>query len=272
MLKRIILLFPALLLPIILCGYTGKQDDTNKREVAPTVTPAQVEKHIIEVSLSDITPAATPNVESTEAPEKEIVAPTKEQVLAAREQALEGMPEEQIALLCEVVDNANYWWEARYLYGDIFSVLEDPNNLFWNRFNETGRIQIGWNCVGLDWERICAEENLTYTEFCEKYSDSDAITESWIDNEYKADDFIDVATTIMDYVQNNDLRTDIQFLIDEMVSCRDNHDVQAANNLFKMFHDMHYYLLNYSDLRSYDDEASIVAKYYGMLSVFSEGV
>lgn len=49
--------------------------------------------------------------------------PTEEDVLAARQQATEGMSQQQIENLTEVVKTANLWLEHKYMNGDFFEQL-----------------------------------------------------------------------------------------------------------------------------------------------------
>lgn len=80
--------------------------------------------------------------------EPEPFVPTEKDVLHAREKALEGMTEEQMKRLKLVVKEANLWWEHRYLYENIFGLLEDPDHPIWNCFDQKGEIQIGWAVDG----------------------------------------------------------------------------------------------------------------------------
>ena len=86
--------------------------------------------------------------------------PTEEDVLAARQQATEGMSQQQIENLTEVVKTANLWLEHKYMNGDFFEQLSDPNNLYWNYFHQTGEIQIGWAVDGgLDMDAVCEQKS-----------------------------------------------------------------------------------------------------------------
>ena len=50
--------------------------------------------------------------------------PTEEDVLAARQQATEGMSQQQIENLTEVVKTANLWLEHKYMNEDFFEQLK----------------------------------------------------------------------------------------------------------------------------------------------------
>ena len=91
--------------------------------------------------------------------------PTEEDVLAARQQATEGMSQQQIENLTEVVKAANLWLEQKYMNEDLFEKLSDPNNLYWNYFHQTGEIQIGWVVDGdIDIDAVCEREKLSIGE------------------------------------------------------------------------------------------------------------
>ena len=74
--------------------------------------------------------------------------PQKEEVLAMRENVLEGMKEENTKALCSLVKKANKKIENEVIYHRFFQILSDPDDLFWNSFDQTGEIQIGWTYDG----------------------------------------------------------------------------------------------------------------------------
>lgn len=196
-------------------------------------------------------------------------APSKEQVLAAREAVLEGMTTEQIERLTENIKVANIRMEWAYLYDNIFGMLEDENSLYWNYFDQKGDIQIGWTYDGGYYERkeIQERENLTTDEFYEMYG-----TPVVAYNRFDAGNFIDLITEMQESVQNENLRGDLQRLIDETALAKDTHDVEHAENIYEILHDMDYYLLRYGleDVGIYVKDASVLAKYYGVLSVYRQ--
>ncbi len=197
------------------------------------------------------------------------IAPAKEQVFAAREIVLDGMTTEQIERLTENIKVANMRMERAYLYDDIFGKLEDENSLYWNYFDQKGDIQIDWSYDGdyLERKEIQERENLTTDEFYEKYG-----TPVIIYNRFDADNFIDLIAEMQESVQNEDLREDLQNLMDETALAKDTHDMEYANNIYKILHDMDYYLLRYGieDVGIYVKDASIISKYYGVLTVYQQ--
>lgn len=73
-------------------------------------------------------------------------------------------------------------------------------------------------------------------------------------------------------VQNELLSSDLQRLIELTRSAADTHEVEYANEIYKMLHDLDYYLLRYGpeDVGQYTQDDSIVQKYYGVLRVYEE--
>ena len=209
---------------------------------------------------------AEPPVEAREeasAPE----IPAKEEVLAAREKALEGMSQEQIARLNQVVIAANRQLEYGYLYDNIFERLKDPDGLEWNYFDQTGEIQAGWAYSGdLDKEAVCLEENLSEDEFYSRYG-----TQVVANNRYDADAFVSLLEELRADVQNEDLKADLQYMIEETALAKETHIMEHVNNLYKKLHDLDYFLLRYGpgDFGMYTFDKSTVSKYYGTLSIYA---
>lgn len=176
----------------------------------------------------------------------EICVPTKEQVVAARETVLEGMTAEQIERLTENIKVANLQMEQAYLYDNIFGELEDTDSLYWNYFDQKGDIQIYIKYDGTPVE---------------------------VYNRFDADNFVNLIAEMQESVQNEALREDLQKLIDETVLAKETHDVEHANNIYKILHDMDYYLLRYGleDVGIYVKDASTLAQYYGVLTVYGQG-
>ena len=182
----------------------------------------------------------TGNVEINDQDESEPVAPTKEEVLSMREFVLEGMSEKEIDRLRENIKIANQQMEYAYLYDNIFAKLEDKESLYWNYFDNKGDIQI----------------SATETVY----------------NRFNAENFISLLEEMKATVQNEKLRNDLQQIIDQTVLAVETHEMEYANNIYKLLHDMDYYLLRYGpeDVGKYTQDVSVVAKYYGVLKVYAD--
>lgn len=193
--------------------------------------------------------------------------PSKETVLAMREQVLNGMSDEEKERLTENIKIANLQMEHAYLYDDIFGKLEDPESLYWNYFDEKGEIQIGWAYDGgfQEMHKIMEEENLSQEEFYSKYGTP--VTDY---NRFDAENFIELMEEMKESVQHEGFLKDLQSLIDETALAAETHEMEHANNIYRLLHDMDYYLLRYGpeDVGKYTQDGSVVSKYYGVLSVY----
>lgn len=208
--------------------------------------------------------------EELAAVEEEAFVPSEEEVLAAREQALTGMTQEQAQRLAANVRIANGVLENQYLYNNIFGKLEDPDSLYWNYFDQTGEFQVGWAYSGeLDMEEACERENLTEDEFYAKYGARVVTASDW-----DADAFAALMDELRETVQNEALRADLQYIIDETRLAKETHMMEHANNIYKTLHDLDYFLFRYGPTidkgkDTWIQDKSTVSKYYGMLTVYS---
>lgn len=204
--------------------------------------------------------------ESGSAEEAEFPVPSEKEVLQARSEVLEGMSEGQAERLTETVKAANLALESQYLYHNLFGELLDPNSLYWNYFDETGEIQIGWAYDGeIDMETVCRQEDLTEEEFYAKYG-----TPVVVENRYDADDFIALIEELQEPVQNEALKTDLQEIMDLTELAKNTHVMEYVNSMYKKIHDLDYFLLRYgpTDVGPYVEDDSTITKYYGTLSIY----
>lgn len=197
-------------------------------------------------SKKEIEGIETENIPQTESqPAAEIKKPTKEEVLKAREYVLEGMTEEEIERLKENIKVANQRMESAYLNENIFKKLEDTESLYWNYFDKKGDIQIGW-----------ADDGVPVMVY----------------NRFHAENFINLLEEMKETVQNEKLREDLQKIMDETALAAETHEMEHALNIYKLLHDMDYYLFRYGpeDVGKYVRDTSTISKYYGVLSVYDE--
>lgn len=172
----------------------------------------------------------------------EIPVPSKEEVLAMREKVLEGMSQEKIERLTENIKIANLQMESAYLNDNIFDKLSDKDSLYWNYFDQKGDIQTGWS----------------YDEPVVVY------------NRFDADNFINLIQDMQKSVQNEMLFADLQQLIDLTSLAAETHEMEYANEIYKILHDLDYFLLRYGieDIGKYTKGENIASKYYGVLIVY----
>ena len=240
-------------LAVFLIGCSSGTIDKDTKE-SPEVVSAAVPEEAEPSETQGESPAST--------------VPGKKDVLAARERALEGISPEQIERLSEVIIAANLRLESGYLYDDMFGKLEDPDSLYWNYFDQTGEIQIGWAYDGsLDMEAVCQAEGLTEDAFYAKYGTAVSAA-----NNYAADDFITLMEELEASVQNENLKAELHDLAREMELAK-GREMEHVNNVYKKLHDLDYFLLRYGPevfenyISIYD--TSTVSKYYGTLSVYN---
>lgn len=171
--------------------------------------------------------------------------PTKEAVENARAKALEGMTEEETDRLTENIKVANSAMENAYLWDNLFDKLSDPDDLYWNYIDETGDIQVGWNTDG--------SPRYEY-------------------NRFDADNFIELIEDMKASVNNEALRNDMDKLVFNMRQAKELHEMEYVNNIYKILHDMDYFLLRYGpeDVGKYTKDASVVVKFYDSLSIYHE--
>lgn len=196
-----------------------------------------------------------------------MTVPSKEEVLAMRAVVLKGMSEEEVARLTENIKIANLAMESAYLSDNIFNKLSDPNSPYWQYFDKSGDIQLGWwyKRQIVDKDTIMRIENITEAEFNEREY------EPGIEyNRFDAGNFIEIIEDMQVSVQDEKLRADMQQLIDLTYMAAVTHEMEYANQIYKILHDLDYYLLRYGmeDVGVYMQDASTVSNYYGVLNVY----
>lgn len=209
---------------------------------------------------------------SSEEAEKEdsidiLQAPSKEEVLAMREKVLEGMSQEEIDRLSENIKVANLQMESAYLNENIFDKLADKDNVYWQYFDQKGEIQLGWWYNGsiCSMDSIMKMEDISEEEFHIRFDEPGMVY-----NRFDAKNFMDLIEDMMSSVQDEKLLEDLGKLVDLTDLAVATHDVQYANEIYKILHDMDYFLLRYGieDVGKYIQDAGIVATYYGVLNVY----
>jgi hypothetical protein len=199
----------------------------------------------------------------------EIVVPSKEEVLAMRELVLDGMSDDEKERLTENIKVANLRMESAYLNDNIFDKLSDKDSLYWNYFDQKGDIQIGWSYNGeyTEMKKIMEDENLSQSEFYAKYGEP--VMEY---NRFDGDNFVVLIQDMQKSVHNEQLYEDLQQLIDLTNLATETHEMEYANEIYKIIHDLDYFLLRYGieDVGKYTKDGSIVAKYYGVLNVYAK--
>lgn len=225
---------------------------------------------------SDLDEAKISEIEGERPISEEIPVPTpahklclqKEEVLAMKEIVLEGMKEDDEKNLCSLIKKANKKIENEVIYHRFFQILSDPDDLYWNSFDQTGEIQIGWSYDGkISKTDMMQKESLSEDEFYEKYGEQ-VVTY----NDYNAEDFAQMLERCREAVVDESLRNDLQYVIDEVRLAQQTHEVAHVENFYHVLHDMDYFLLNYrlDTEGQYIQNKSTITRYYGVLSVYDK--
>lgn len=229
-------------LSIKACGTDNKaMEPAQATREESTTAEETVTNDIGEKRIEEDTSQAQEDKES-ETPE--ISVPIKEEVLAMRETVLEGMSEDEIARLTENIKVANLRMESAYLNDNIFGKLADKNSEYWQYFDQEGDIEFYGNND---------EPEVVY-------------------NRFDGENFVNLISDMMGSVQNEKLQADLQQLIDLTELATRTHEVEYANEIYKILHDMDYFLLRYGmeDVGKYTRDVGVVAKYYGVLTVYKD--
>lgn len=233
------------------CGVEMNQPEIEESETTmESILPEEAVEDAVEENSIDI-----------------LQAPSKDEVLAMREKVLKGMSQEEIGRLNENIKVANLQMESAYLNEDIFDKLSDKDSVYWRYFDKKGDIQLGWwykgNICSMD--MIMRAEGISEEEFYNTYDEPGMVY-----NRFDAVNFIDLIEDMMSSVHDEDLSADLQRLIDLTDLAAATHDVQYANEIYKILHDLDYFLLRYGieDVGKYVQDVSTVATYYGVLNVY----
>lgn len=204
------------------------------------------------------------NVEAVPEGEKEnIKAPSKELVFEKREACLAGMSGDDVKRLNENIKTANLTLENGYLNDRLFERLSDPEDLYWNYFDEKGDILIGYALDGED--KSYRDSGMTYEEYAKQYGEPVIAY-----NRFDADNFIVLMEEMKGLLPNELLAKDFERLITLTGQAKETHDVTYVREIYHIVHDMDYFLLRYApeDVAPYVKDYGTIATYYGALEVY----
>lgn len=252
--RRILQILPVFCLLFLLVACDGREDETAATIAVSEAMSEEVPEQEVEES------------QEAEAEDEKPERPSKEEVIAMRQSVTEGMSEEEIARITENIKVANLTMEKAYLYDCLFERLEDPQDLYWNYVDEKGEIQTGWD---LSENPYVAASGLSRNEWGEKYG-----TPIMEYNRFDAANFIALMEEMRDSLKAQMLKADFDNLIHCMQMAKDTHDVEYMIELYRILHDMDYFLFRYGieDVGKYVDDISTISKYYGVLSVYEEDI
>lgn len=195
---------------------------------------------------------------------EEISGPSKDEVLSKRAQVLNGMSNEEVDYMNQTIKDINIKLEQTIMWNNGLVRLSDPEDMLWNLLSHTGEVQIGW---AYEEEALKIKKNteLSEDEFNEQYG-----TEVMQYNAYTAEDFIACMEKLRESTNCEDFKKDFDQLIDNMEKAKETHNVEYIETIYKIVHDMDYFLLRYGpeDVGKYTKDSSTVNKYYGVLNVY----
>ena len=89
-------------------------------------------------------------------------------------------------------------------------------------------------------------------------------------NRFDANNFIELMMEMRDSLKSELLKSDFDNLISYMQLAKDTHDVNYMIEIYRILHDMDYFLFRYGieDVGRYVDDVSTISKYYGVLDVY----
>ena len=229
--------------------------NTSKVKLVYEIEEEMTQENVEEVTIEN-------REELPESKEEEEV-PTKDEVLEMRSLVTQEMTDEEIIRLTENIKVANLTMEEAYLYDALFERLEDPKDLYWNYIDYKGDIQIGWD---LSEKHYVAASGLTRNEWGEKYGKPIMVY-----NRFHADNFIALMEEMRDSIHYELLRDDFNILIEKMQMAKETHDVNYMIELYRILHDMDYFLFRYGpeDVGKYTKDDSTVSRFYGILQIYN---
>lgn len=223
----------------------------------------------VETEYTVTMPEELPDMEAgneeamTEGEKESSEIPSKELVFEKREACLAGMSEDDVKRLNENIKTANLTLEKGYLNDRLFERLSDPEDLYWNYFDQKGDILIGYALDGED--KGYRDSSMTYEEYAKQYGDPVVAY-----NRFDADNFIALMKEMKELLPNELLAKDFERLITLTGQAKETHDVTYVREIYHIVHDMDYYLLRYApeDVAPYVKDYGTIATYYGALEVY----
>ncbi len=134
--------------------------------------------------------------ESTDVPVSQSY-PDREIYTAVQKQSFEGIGKEDIAYINDFVTGIYLPLEEELNNGSLTNAIQDPDNMIWNIFDETGEIVIGYAYDTEIWENR-ENYNCTDEEFQEKYGEP-----VYYDNNYDSHGLINELKKVQDKISDS---------------------------------------------------------------------
>lgn len=253
--RNFLLIFVLLSACIIFTGCSKKNSDSSPKEPSaktsvPVVETEQTNKKTD--SASDQKQFGPP--------------PDKDTVLSIRSAALAGIDGHDTRRLITVISNANLRLERLLIFGDLQDLLSDPDSDYWNYLEQTGEIITGYAYETEDLEKKDSL-GLTEEEFQQQYGEP-----VYAQNDYDAEAILKILGELQESIYNEAFRQDFVTLSKLVQKAKDTHDVKCVINIYRILHDMDYYLLRYGpeNVGKYVQDKSTILRFYGVLEDYRQ--
>jgi len=241
-------------------------EDGVKPSFSYEVADAEGAKTFLKNMLANVQNPLSENMETSTSnlPTPSLTMPSETEVFALRRQVTAGMTKEEIARITENIKVANQTLEKAYLNEDIFEELSDPESLYWNYFDATGDIQIGWK-LKPDSPTYNTGFQMTYDEFLETYGEPVMAY-----NRFDADNFIELMEEMRDSMKSELAKRDFTMLIHNVRVAKDSRNVDCLKEAYYILHDLDYFLFRYgpTDVGPYVKDGGTISKFYGVLNAY----
>ena len=189
--------------------------------------------------------------------------PSEKKIDRTREEIFKGLKESDRKAVIDKIKYYNLAIEHAYLWDNLFQKMKDSDNLHWNLLYEKGEVQIGW-AFETGEEYNPEKTKLSESEYNKKYGQK--VT---CHNEITADDFIKEMRNIQQLFKNEAIQSDFEAIIENMKQAKRTRDVEYLINIYRILHDMDYYLFrDKGEIEEYLKDTSLIDEYYGVLEVY----
>lgn len=256
--KSFLICLMVLLSCLLVSGCSSKEE---KRESAANTRTGHFDEHTSGQEPADLPDTQSGNIDAGAGNIQSDTRPNKVIVLSARKTALEGMNSEDIERLNTTIAAANLRLEADLIFGDLQDHLSDPEDGIWNYLHQTGEIIIGYAFED-DIMKQKDSLGLSEEEFERQYGQP-----VYARSDYDAEKILTVLDELQDSIHNEKFRQNFVTISELVQEAVETHDVNCVINIYRILHDMDYYILRYGpeDVGKYVQDKSTIQKYYGVL-------
>lgn len=191
----------------------------------------------------------------------EMQTPKNSVVIATRQVALEGMNPDDINRLKNIIKSANLSLEYLYINSLLEYRFSDPQSYYWRYLEQTGEfIQDYLYFEGMEEQGKAL--GLSKEEIEQQFGEP-----IYANNEYDAERIIQLLQELQNTIHNETFKQNFINMAEYVQKAKETHDVNYILNIYRILHDMDYYLLRYGpeDVGPYVEDTSTIDIYYGIL-------